>query len=159
MKKVHLLVGAGIGFVLGSRAGRGPYEQLEAKVRQIAGRPEITGAVDRIKDTAKTQIGAVVEKVGEKAPEMRGTAESGERTDGALDAEVEGTFPSSDPPSTWAGGSEIAPAAGHQTRRPSLHWARWSGSRAGVQKPPPHTVRRLNQSLRRHGVAQIGVLW
>ncbi len=45
MKKLWLLAGIGIGFVLGSRAGRGPYE-LEGKVRRFRGRPEVQGAVD-----------------------------------------------------------------------------------------------------------------
>ena len=40
MWKSMFLVGAGIGFILGSRSGRGPYQQLECKVREITRRPE-----------------------------------------------------------------------------------------------------------------------
>ena len=36
MKKLMFLVGVGAGFVLGSRAGRAPYEQSGAKVRRFA---------------------------------------------------------------------------------------------------------------------------
>ncbi len=39
MRKISLLLGAGIGFVAGSKAGNGPYRQLEAKIREVAKRP------------------------------------------------------------------------------------------------------------------------
>lgn len=56
MKRVWLVIGLGIGFVLGSRAGRQTYETLEAKVRDIAQRPE----VKRVADPAKEQEEGVV---------------------------------------------------------------------------------------------------
>ena len=37
MKKFIFLAGLGIGFVIGSRAGRGPYESLERTAQQITG--------------------------------------------------------------------------------------------------------------------------
>ena len=39
MKRITFLLGAGLGFLLGSKAGNGRYEQLEAKVRGAAKRP------------------------------------------------------------------------------------------------------------------------
>ena len=48
MKKLLLLVGIAVGFVLGSKKGREPYKRLEAQVRQLAGRPEVKGAVDSV---------------------------------------------------------------------------------------------------------------
>jgi hypothetical protein len=44
MKKITLLLGAGVGFVAGSKAGNGPYQQLEAKVRELMKRPSGTEA-------------------------------------------------------------------------------------------------------------------
>jgi hypothetical protein len=41
MKKWILLFGIAVGFVLGSRAGRGPYKQIEGKVREVGARPEV----------------------------------------------------------------------------------------------------------------------
>ena len=40
MKKIMLLLGAGIGFIAGSKAGNGPYQQIEAKVREVTKRPK-----------------------------------------------------------------------------------------------------------------------
>src|ERR1700744_5888379 len=68
MGKITFLLGAGVGFVLGSRAGSAPYQQLESKVRQVSRRPEVKDAVDQLASTAKGQATAVTEKLGDKLP-------------------------------------------------------------------------------------------
>jgi hypothetical protein len=105
MKKLLLIIGVGIGFVLGSKQGRKPYERLEAQVRQLAGRPEIKGAVE---DSASR---AVDKKTTGPAKGPTGSIDQDEidaETDAALDIELEGTFPTSDPSSSWAG-ADIEP--------------------------------------------------
>jgi hypothetical protein len=57
MKKIALFVGVGIGFVLGSRAGNGPYKKLEAKVNDLRGRPEMKDAVVQVRSTPEDQAG------------------------------------------------------------------------------------------------------
>jgi len=66
MKKVLVLIAGAIGFVLGSRAGRGPYEQLEQWVRQAGKRPEVREVTDqlaasasRVSDTATQTASSV----------------------------------------------------------------------------------------------------
>jgi hypothetical protein len=117
MKKLALLVGIAIGFVLGSKQGRGPYERLEAQVRQLAGRPAVQQTVDAVSDKAAdltdTLADAAKEKVVHVAasksvvrPGPTGSIDQSEidaETDAALDKELEGTFPTSDPTSSWAG--------------------------------------------------------
>ena len=108
MKKLLLLVGAAIGFVLGSKVGREPYERLEAQLRQLAGRPEDKGAVEAVSDKAAnptdTTAGVVRKTSVAKGPTGSiDQAEIDAETDAALDNELEGTFPTSDPPSSWAG--------------------------------------------------------
>lgn len=44
--KFGLLVGAGIGFVLGARAGREKYEQIKAAAAQIRGWPIVARPLD-----------------------------------------------------------------------------------------------------------------
>jgi hypothetical protein len=63
MKKIALLVGIGIGFVLGSKAGDAPYKQLEAKVHDLMGRPEVKDAVEQVKSTTKEQAGTIIDKL------------------------------------------------------------------------------------------------
>lgn len=69
MKKLWLLVGAAVGYILGSRSGRGPYERLESKARKVAGRPDVKRAVDAASDKAsdltETAVGAASDKVSD----------------------------------------------------------------------------------------------
>jgi hypothetical protein len=48
MKKVLVLLAGTVGFMLGSRAGRGPYEQVERWARQVAKRPEVRRVGDQL---------------------------------------------------------------------------------------------------------------
>ena len=68
MKKFIFLAGLGIGFVIGSRAGRGPYESLERTARQVADDPEVqrraTQAKDKAPEVASAAQGAVVGAAG-----------------------------------------------------------------------------------------------
>ena len=52
MKRLLLLVGMGIGFVLGSKAGRAPYERLERTVRELLRRPQVSTPMHSVSDTA-----------------------------------------------------------------------------------------------------------
>jgi hypothetical protein len=65
MKRVILLVGLGAGFVAGSRAGRRPYDRLEAKVRSLASRPEVHQTVVQAKDAARQRTQQVAGKVSD----------------------------------------------------------------------------------------------
>lgn len=66
MKKLSFLLGLGVGFVAGSRAGSGPYHQLEARVRSAARRPEVQDAVEKTKEMVHDQAAAATHNVGEK---------------------------------------------------------------------------------------------
>lgn len=52
MKKIALLLGGIAGFLLGSYAGRGPYERVEAWARQLRGRPEVQRVADQVTESA-----------------------------------------------------------------------------------------------------------
>ena len=73
MGKATFLLGAGIGFILGSRTGRGPYQQLDTKVREFTRRPEVQDKAGQLKDAAKKQASAVAGKV---TPSRSSAAES-----------------------------------------------------------------------------------
>lgn len=55
MKKLIFLVGAVIGFIAGSAAGRGPYEQLVAKGKEVSENPTVQEKARQAKDRA-TQV-------------------------------------------------------------------------------------------------------
>jgi hypothetical protein len=63
IRKTTFLLGGGIGFILGSRMGRGPYQQLERKVRAIVRRPAVQDTVGQLKDAVQEQAAAVIDKV------------------------------------------------------------------------------------------------
>ena len=68
MKKLAFLVGLGVGFLLGSKTGTGPYENLEGKVRSLRERPDVADTVDHAKAAASEQVTGVVDQVNEKLP-------------------------------------------------------------------------------------------
>jgi hypothetical protein len=67
MKKLAFLIGVGIGFLLGSKTGTGPYEQLETKVRSIANQPDVRDAVETSKEAAIHQVTETVNKVSDRS--------------------------------------------------------------------------------------------
>lgn len=73
MKKLAFLIGLGLGFLLGSKAGTGPYQELETMVRSIANRPDVRDAVETTKEAAVQQATDAVSKVADRIP---GGAES-----------------------------------------------------------------------------------
>ena len=58
MKKMFLLLGVGVGYVLGSRAGRERYEQIKTQAQKIAGNPKVQEAAHKAQDTVTTQAAA-----------------------------------------------------------------------------------------------------
>lgn len=70
MKKFIFLSGLAIGFVIGSRAGRGPYESLERTARQVADDPEVQRRASQAKETATRVAQDTASTVKEKAPEV-----------------------------------------------------------------------------------------
>ena len=115
MKKLYFLVGVGVGFLLGSRVGREPYEKLEAQVRQLAGRPEVKDAVNTMTEKASDLTDSASAAVTQMVPGTGGSRGGGPtgsidqseidaETNAAIDQDLVGTFPTSDPSSSWAGG-------------------------------------------------------
>jgi hypothetical protein len=74
VKKASFLFGLAAGFLLGSKAGRGPYEAVEGQVRSTIRRPEVRDAVRGAKEKAQDQVIEVAEKVGEKLSSVTAAA-------------------------------------------------------------------------------------
>jgi len=84
MKKWVLMFGVAIGFILGSKAGRKPYKELEGKVRELGARPDVQKAIKTVTKRAHEQAGDVAstvhdrvsdlaDKVGQKLPTSVGS--------------------------------------------------------------------------------------
>jgi len=74
MKKLMFLflLGVGAGFVLGSRAGRAPCEQLDAKIRRVAGRPDVRNAALQARAAAQQTAQQIVGKVSDSPSAVKG---------------------------------------------------------------------------------------
>lgn len=59
-----MLVSAGVGYVLGARAGRERYEQIRSLATKVAGNPTVQSTARQAADNAKEAAPVVKDKVG-----------------------------------------------------------------------------------------------
>jgi len=72
MRKLMLLVGAGVGYVLGARAGRERYDQITDQANKVWGDPRVQDKVEEV----KAQAPQVANKVGDSAKSAADKAKS-----------------------------------------------------------------------------------
>jgi hypothetical protein len=82
VKKLLLLAAAGVGYVLGTRAGRERYEQIKGTVEKVKNDPRVQEKAHQAVDTARQQAPVVADKVTSAA----GTAASKVKGSGSADA-------------------------------------------------------------------------
>ena len=63
MRKLTLLLAVGIGYVLGTRAGRERYEQIKNAAFRVKENPRVQSAATTVTETAKEQAPVVAQKV------------------------------------------------------------------------------------------------
>ncbi|BFV59420.1 YtxH domain-containing protein [Kitasatospora sp. CMC57] len=72
MWKLTFVVGVGVGYVLGAKAGRKRYEQIAGAARQVAQNPKVQDVAGKARHQAGVvagkAAGAVAEKVGDRLP-------------------------------------------------------------------------------------------
>jgi hypothetical protein len=77
--KTGLLVGIGVGYVLGTKAGRERYEELKATWDQFSGNPSVQRLVSKGKDIVETGTEhgiRAVESAGEQVKDRLGSTTS-----------------------------------------------------------------------------------
>lgn len=79
-KRLILLAGLGIGFVLGSYSGRSSYEKLRAQVDQLWSDPRVQEQFEKAGDTVKEKAPQVAQAVKDKAPEVAAGVQSAAAT-------------------------------------------------------------------------------
>lgn len=67
MKKLMSLAAFGIGYVLGTRAGRERYDQLKRGFTRVREDPRVQEQARNVAEAAKAQAPVVMEKVGDVA--------------------------------------------------------------------------------------------
>lgn len=63
MRKLTLLLAVGVGYVLGTRAGRERYEQIRRTFLNVKDDPRVQNAAHTVAETAKEQAPVVKDKV------------------------------------------------------------------------------------------------
>jgi hypothetical protein len=74
MSKLSLLTAAGVGYVLGSRAGRQRYEQIAATARKVADNPKVQRVAHRAQDAAAQQASAAAGAAKDKVTSAASSA-------------------------------------------------------------------------------------
>src|SRR4028119_255161 len=75
-RKLTLAAAAGAGYVLGAKAGKERYTQIEAKFREIAGMPAVQNATAAVKETASGVAESAKSTVTDKAQSVSGSSSS-----------------------------------------------------------------------------------
>ncbi len=85
IRRLTLAVGFSAGYVLGAKAGKERYAQIESKVRELLGQPAVqdftsnvantaSAAADKAKTTVNEKVEAVADKVDAAAPSRSTTS-------------------------------------------------------------------------------------
>ena len=75
MKKLTLLTGAAVGYVLGARAGRERYEQIMSKAKGIASDPRVKQKAREAGTAVKENAPVVKDKVADAAGSAKAAAQ------------------------------------------------------------------------------------
>ncbi len=90
MKKLLILTAGAVGFVLGSRAGREPYEQLRQVFGKVKNDPRVQEKAHQGVDFAKAQAPVVADKISDAARVATDKVTSSGSSDSADDADDAG---------------------------------------------------------------------
>ena len=74
MKKMTLLAGVAVGYVLGSRAGRERYEQIKSGATRLAQNPKVQSAAGKAQETVSQQAAVVADAAKDKVTDAASTA-------------------------------------------------------------------------------------
>lgn len=81
MRKLTLLIGVGIGYILGAKAGRERYEQLADQAGKVWSDPRVQSKVEEVKEQAPVLAGKAKEQASHAAETARSKVSGHETTD------------------------------------------------------------------------------
>ncbi len=109
MKKLPLLAAAGVGYVLGTKAGRERYDQITAQARKLRNNPRVQQKAREAADVVKEQAPVLKEQVSEAASAAAAKVRPGHDSQGDSQGDSHGDS------------QEKAPAFADTTSNPSGH--------------------------------------
>lgn len=68
MGKILLILGIGIGYVLGAKAGRQRYEQISRAARKFKDNPKVQGVAGLLEAQAESAVSTIKSKIGNESP-------------------------------------------------------------------------------------------
>lgn len=83
MRKLSFVLGFGVGYVLGSKAGRQRYEQLLRSWRQLRDNPAVQEAAGLVQARAENALGAVKSRIGSETSDPLATVGYSDRMNGS----------------------------------------------------------------------------
>ncbi|MGI8536847.1 MAG: hypothetical protein ACR2K2_10185 [Mycobacteriales bacterium] len=107
LKKLTLVAGFGAGYVLGAKAGKERYAQIEAKAREIAGMPAVQSATANVKDTASGVADSAKQTLNDKVETLADKSNEGDKDIVVKDVVVD--FGPGAAPMAGAAASDSAP--------------------------------------------------
>jgi hypothetical protein len=118
--KILFVVGLGVGYVLGTRAGRERYEQIRKAAQDVWNQPKVQEGVQTVKDFAMSRAGDVGENVLDGAKKLvaqvSGSQTSSTRSSSARSAST--TARSSSTATTSASPAKPAASSAKSSARP-----------------------------------------
>jgi hypothetical protein len=80
--KTGMLVGLGVGYVLGTKAGRERYEEIKASWDQFMGNPQVQRVVTKGREVVETGAQRGIRAVEEAGEDVKGRLEDSGSTSG-----------------------------------------------------------------------------
>lgn len=94
MKKLALLTAIAVGYVLGTRAGRGRYEQIKRQAEKVWNADPVQATAHKAQDTAKATAADVGHRVAETAKDVSGVVADKVKTAAEFSKDDESTVAS-----------------------------------------------------------------
>ncbi|MFF5972130.1 YtxH domain-containing protein [Streptomyces sp. NPDC012769] len=69
--KLVFVAGLGLGFVIGTRAGREVYERMKTSAKQVADNPAVRNAAESAAQTGRQAAGKAMHVVGDQAQRIK----------------------------------------------------------------------------------------
>ncbi|MCD1286710.1 MULTISPECIES: hypothetical protein [unclassified Brevibacterium] len=111
-KRLILLAGLGVGFILGSRTGRQSYERLKAQAQDLWTDPRVQDTVEKANQSIREKSPAVADAVQDTVEKVNAAATGVDSSVSEFDGDEDGSASTSGGPGSASTSSSNAPSTG-----------------------------------------------